>query len=302
MIHQRVGGRIQQRGTAGNNLHVSVRLHREADGPHHHIRILWIYVFIDDNDDLVSRVHTRGSLESLLGFTRMTLGHSDHPPIPSAAHFRTANLHNFRQIEALLEKVVEHHVATGTRYAVGFTRWQPDENSSKNRVAPVRDSFYIDDRAQAPFRHEVAGIIAERLAALHGVKRNFPFDNDFRFSRNFEWNCFAGNQVDGASSDRPSDFQFIKSIRKIGGGYIIDVRQGSQNDGYGQRLAALYRSRVVIEHRVMGACDAGDEFVSAAEMTAVHADVSQSSFGIFGNKRRREADPATKARLFHWRR
>src|SRR5262249_2361338 len=119
---------------------------------------------------------------------------------------------------------------------------------------------------------------------------------------NFEWNCFAGHQVDRPSSDRPSDFQFIQSIGKIGGSYIIDVRQGSQNDGYGKRLTAFYRSRMVIEHRVMGPRDAGDEFVSAAEMTTVHADVSHSGFGVFGNKRGREANPTTEARLFHWRR
>ena len=43
----------------------------------------------------------------------------------------------------------------------------------------------------------------------------------------------------------------------------------------------VYRRRMVIEHRVMRACNTGNGFMPAAEVTAVRPDVSHSGLGIW---------------------
>ena len=55
---------------ARNDASVSMRLHREAHGPHHHVGIFRIDILIDNDDHFVGRISARGGLERLPGFPR----------------------------------------------------------------------------------------------------------------------------------------------------------------------------------------------------------------------------------------
>ena len=127
-------------------------------------------------------------------------------------------------------------------------------------------------------------------------------DDDLGFCGDFERNCFAWDHLHGPASDTSGNRQLVYSIGQVGGRHIGDVGKRSERDRHRQRLATLARAGMVVEHRMMGAGDAGGHAIGRHEVAAVHANVAGAALRIFGDKRGRHADAAAEARLFDRRR